>query len=679
MASTDIHASFDNGNTADVAGVTINEFTGPAAGQLVTPAPGNNNLLQEDGSETTVTASLSVALVADSDGQVGGADAIETAMFAEMAYAFNATQAIAQLTISAPDILRATLVSGHGTGYSSQDVIEVACNSETPQNVVATDNLGKATFVDIEPVAGEFVVTMTNNSSGNDSYAAWNFFQLLDVVYAVTYNITANHNEAGDTQSGVIQTDGGISNITANHQEEGDIQAGFIGSYITITQKSLFSDDFSVDGPLDSSWEIYNGSALPNVQVVNGQYNSGSITEVGTTTWYNGDRGQAIFKDIDIPDSGYVEIRLYNTGLGPSTDPAANLPYQGAGQGAFGAGLIVHDQSLATPHYEFALPTHRLHLAGSSIESKRTENGNSTDINDEGHNVVGDGVTKIDQYVRIYSDEHLEWAFRPVGGSTWTLIQEGTAHPGRPASGQLTWSSRTLKVGIICYAFNAVPIAFTGTADGIELVGELTGFEEGDTQSGTIQTQLLSQITANHVEAEETQSGDFEVVNRITANHLEANEIIIGSFSPFRYLTANFNELGDLQSGSLTVTSPSDTDLFEFPPFGGITEFSNDNVIPTYRKDPDSLVNYWFSIQDLIGDLTIASAQLIGGSDMTSEPVQVNESQLTVGTKTYKPNSVMAVQLSGGTLRARYELTFRFTLNSGETDDRSVYIEVLNK
>ncbi len=234
-----------------------------------------------------------------------------------------------------------------------------------------------------------------------------------------------------------------------------------------VNASNPFSDGFEITGELSGSgWSTFNPSAVPGAAKRGGQYHSGPIAIVGSTTWFNADRGRADWKLVSFPAAGQGEIEIiaHNVGVGPAENASANLT---VGAWAF-CGLIVHTSDTASPNYEFLLPSRRNGIA--TIESKTTIAGVSNPA-DVGANPVGPGVTRADVRVLLRSDRTVRWAFRrPRSGDAWTAINMGSG-VGVSQGGGLTFSSGSVWVGLITYAFDSVPVPFVGTADALTMTG----------------------------------------------------------------------------------------------------------------------------------------------------------------------------------------------------------------
>lgn len=236
---------------------------------------------------------------------------------------------------------------------------------------------------------------------------------------------------------------------------------------------SGFSDDFEASGGTGAldGWTIFQPGSGPTPSRIGGRYDSGSIAAVGSTTWFNADRGVAVWKLVPFPTSGQPdkEIIFHNVGVGPTADPTGELTYVDASHYAL-AGAVVHDENTANINYEFLVVGHRGADGQYTLETKTTTAG-SSQVSDVGDNAVGAGVTHADIRLLMRDDNTVRWYYRAVGDTIWIAINT-TGVAGVAHGGGFTFSSGSAYVGFVTYAFSAVPTAFRGVADAIELVGE---------------------------------------------------------------------------------------------------------------------------------------------------------------------------------------------------------------
>ena len=105
--------------------------------------------------------------------------------------------------------------------------------------------------------------------------------------------------------------------------------------------------------------------------------------------------------------------------------------------------------------------------------------------------------------------------------------------------------------------------------------------------------------------------------------------------------------------------------------------------MPTVSQDKDASLYYWLDFSAVVGDQTIDSVSIDPGGtlgDLTITSMGVNTTQLTdAAGNTYAIGKVLGIIISGGSLRSRYEAVNRLTLNSGESDDRTLTVEIVDK
>lgn len=331
-------------------------------------------------------------------------------------------------------------------------------------------------------------------------------------TYTVTPRLTLTSGGTPTTINGAIGSaaaSGLAATISAATVIGGGVgSATASGLAASITVSTTFSDDFEAgggNGSLDG-WTIFQPGNGPAPTRAGGRYDSGSITAVGSTTWFNADRGVAVWKLLNFPTSGQPdkEVIFYNVGVGPTANPTAELTFVDASHYAL-AGAVVHDSNTANINYEFLVIGHRGADGQYTLETKTTTSG-ASQVSDVGDNAVGSGVTHADIRVLLRNDNTLRWYYRPPGGTTWTAINT-TGTPGIAHGGGFTFSSGSAYVGFVCYAFSAVPTAFRGVADRIELVGEvsttttISGGVGSATASGLSATVALTTTIAGGVGA----------------------------------------------------------------------------------------------------------------------------------------------------------------------------------
>lgn len=92
-------------------------------------------------------------------------------------------------------------------------------------------------------------------------------------------------------------------------------------------------------------------------------------------------------------------------------------------------------------------------------------------------------------------------------------------------------------------------------------------------------------------------------------------------------------------------------------------------------KDPDSTVWYGFSFELLEGEQLTSATWLIDGT-----PAAVGDTVdgLTLeATEFTSIDSIAKAQFSGGTLANRYRVTCRYSTTVTESDDRSMFIRII--
>jgi hypothetical protein len=237
-------------------------------------------------------------------------------------------------------------------------------------------------------------------------------------------------------------------------------------------QVSSFVDDFdTVDcsevESLGPNYTINNESSLPVVGKRCGRYyaeltnNSDNIT-----LHFNEDQGRLDALLVSFP----FEYIARDIGIGTLGDPLTAPPAEDDFTYIF-TGVQVHVLDLDVRNSSHVVVGHR----GSSqytIEGKNTLNGDSS-VNDIGPNTVPDGradiriVGNADQSLTVY------WQTpNPNPDSTadsWNLYKGTGDLPGTAPSYEAQ-----VYVGLITYAFYTRGVPFVGTADKIEVIGEVT-------------------------------------------------------------------------------------------------------------------------------------------------------------------------------------------------------------
>lgn len=99
-------------------------------------------------------------------------------------------------------------------------------------------------------------------------------------------------------------------------------------------------------------------------------------------------------------------------------------------------------------------------------------------------------------------------------------------------------------------------------------------------------------------------------------------------------------------------------------------------------QDPQANRFYWFDFGEALSNFTVSSVVidpdgLLSGSGLVVTSYGANTVTATDADGTQYPvGKLIGIDLSGGTADTRYHLTVRFVLSSGETDDRTVTIDI---
>lgn len=521
------------------------------------------------------------------------------------------------------------------TTFSSQANLNVQAVGSTTKGQNNWDSTNNTTgaFVAVTNIApdgsNQIIIRVTQNVTNNFVYingfvikpiisniegtVATTFGQLqsssnVDVTVhatvATTFGVLLSSIAAGTIEGTIATTFDQLqssSNVEVTTQASLATTFGQLQSSINVDSGTgQFTDFFDGDGALDG-WDNFNPSAVPNAARVSGQYNSGSISAVGSTTWFNSSRGRADWKLQTFPVSGTNEYVFKNVGVGPSASPADNLTYYPTGNQFAFCGVIVHDESLTDADYEFIVVGHRGNTQRATVENKRTTADVST-VTHEGADAIGTGVTHCDMRLRLHDDNTIDWAYRAVGDTLWTQIQAATGHPGKPTTGNKTWTSSNVYIGLITYAFSAVPEAFRGTADSAELVGELDA-------DGTIATtfgELQSDIQVDSGESTQaTVTTTFSTLLSDTVVEVTTQSTI----------TTTFGELGSLLDTQVTTQASVATS------FSSLLSSSNVDV---GQADQEGTIATTFSV---LQSSTIVEVTTLGQLATTFEVLQSSFSQ----------------------------------------------------
>lgn len=86
---------------------------------------------------------------------------------------------------------------------------------------------------------------------------------------------------------------------------------------------------------------------------------------------------------------------------------------------------------------------------------------------------------------------------------------------------------------------------------------------------------------------------------------------------------------------------------------------------PTIPKAPGAALRYGVDVADV----------LTPGATLTGTPSATAPTGITVGAASYT-GTVVSALVSGGTAGQTYALTFGWAMDTGETDSRTVYLDV---
>lgn len=103
----------------------------------------------------------------------------------------------------------------------------------------------------------------------------------------------------------------------------------------------------------------------------------------------------------------------------------------------------------------------------------------------------------------------------------------------------------------------------------------------------------------------------------------------------------------------------------------------------TVTQDKDATLNYWLDMSAVVGSRSISSVTVDPDSEIdgiTVTSMGVNTSQLSDDDgNTYAAGKVIGLQVSGGVSGEPYRIVNRMVLDSGEEDDRSLLVRVVEK
>lgn len=311
------------------------------------------------------------------------------------------------------------------------------------------------------------------------------------------------------------------------------------------------NDDFVGTGPLQPPWQFFQPDAVPDTQIRDGLFQGVITDNTGNVTlWFNQNRGRGNRQAIRIPTGPTpVEIIVENIGIGPTSDPTADMPSVGAN--FLFAGLLVSGTSDFNTSYFFNVVGHRSSATPATVENKGTFEGVSA-VTDEGNNVFG-GTTKGDLRLRIFNDGSIEYARRPNGGSTWTLTNSGTGVPPVPVQGtpRLGFAGDYIYVSLITYAQDSVNLPFVGSAERIS--SNITTAQDvvtnptlGDTDSNTQVTFTFDTELSQTLENTDSNFTASHILDGVITQTLQATNSNTTASHIFDAVTNP--ELGDIVS-----------------------------------------------------------------------------------------------------------------------------------
>lgn len=458
-----------------VTAVTANNVTSAASGTLVA------NLVDINNATTGASLTAPAGRTMDTGGRAGTGPTLDQQINAHIAYRDVSGAEVHRYVIQLPAGHGACDVSVYSaTSYAGQQALSIDVNSVTVTNHDASNQLGgnasaaPVFFEAISPDGSNQIVITVDNSN---QFAAVNGIVLDPVAPPLSGAASGAATAAGNLQVGEnLDVDAAaVATASGNLSKSVGLQGAAAGQATASGAFALpFSDDFEAGGGAGSleGWSIFQPGNGPTPSRIGGRYDSGSIAAVGSTTWFNADRGVAVWKLLEFPGSGQPdkEIIFHNVGVGPTANPTAELTFAGASHYAL-AGAVIHTESTAAANYEFLVVGHRGSDGQYTLETKTTASG-ASQVSDVGDNAVGAGITHADLRLTLRNDNTVRWAYRPPGGSSWTPINT-TGVSGVAHGGGLTYSSGKAWVGLVSYAFSAVPTAFRGVCDKVELVGEI--------------------------------------------------------------------------------------------------------------------------------------------------------------------------------------------------------------
>lgn len=98
--------------------------------------------------------------------------------------------------------------------------------------------------------------------------------------------------------------------------------------------------------------------------------------------------------------------------------------------------------------------------------------------------------------------------------------------------------------------------------------------------------------------------------------------------------------------------------------------------MPTYKKDPDAVLDYKFDYKPMTNG-TGGRTDWLGASETITSHTITADPGITVGVNTITDSSTsVTVWLSGGSAGSSYDVTCQISTSDGRTDDRTITIAV---
>lgn len=111
----------------------------------------------------------------------------------------------------------------------------------------------------------------------------------------------------------------------------------------------------------------------------------------------------------------------------------------------------------------------------------------------------------------------------------------------------------------------------------------------------------------------------------------------------------------------------------------------NMDASPLADQDKNASLNYWLNFGFVVSPLTISSFTIDPDNELPQDKpaitgAGVNTAELTDSDgNTYPVGTVVGITVSGGALEEVYHTVVRFVMNSGESDDRTLSIRIVDK